>query len=112
MVGAQVAIIFVGGAAFSIRPIDGKQWAICVLLASLSLPMGVLIRCFPDEWFGVVAHHVGGPFRTAYRAVKRVFSRVWAKLPKKSVKSETSSMVEDVPQIRVEGARDIEKGIK
>merc|ERR1712093_346366 len=71
MVGAQIAIIFVGGQAFSITRIDGVQWAICVVLASLSLPMGVLIRCFPDPWFAKIAHHVGGPFRTVYRAVKR-----------------------------------------
>merc|ERR1712000_525545 len=30
MVGAQIAIIFVGGQAFSITRIDGVQWAICV----------------------------------------------------------------------------------
>ena len=130
MVGAQIAIIFVGGQAFSITRIDGVQWAICVVLASLSLPMGVLIRCFPDPWFAKIAHHVGGPFRTVYRAVKRFFSRVWAKTPsirkhKKTAVEEQHTeetkqvaaappviVTEDVPEILVDGEpRDVEKGV-
>ncbi|KAL9942098.1 plasma membrane calcium [Verticillium nonalfalfae] len=77
MVGAQVAIIFVGKEAFSISPdpIDGVQWAICVVLAMLSLPMAVLIRFFPDAWFGAIAHRVGVPVLFIYRPVARVSSR-------------------------------------
>ncbi|KAK8090669.1 calcium-translocating P-type ATPase [Apiospora phragmitis] len=43
MVGAQIAIVFVGGAAFSITSINGTQWAICVVLALISLPWAVVI---------------------------------------------------------------------
>ncbi|XMA09443.1 hypothetical protein WAI453_002234 [Rhynchosporium graminicola] len=129
MVGAQIAIIFVGGKAFSITRIDGVQWAICLVLASLSLPMGVLIRCFPDPWFAKIAHHIGGPFRTVYRALRRTFSRVWAKIPsiKKNKKTESREeetvqetkemptppviITEDVPEILVEGERDVERGV-
>ncbi|KAL2068976.1 hypothetical protein VTL71DRAFT_15314 [Oculimacula yallundae] len=129
MVGLQVAIVFVGGKAFSITKIDGVQWAICLVLASLSLPMGILVRCFPDAWFAKIAHHLGGPIRTVYRAVRRTFSRVWAKLPsiKKNKKTETQEMetvqetksvstppvivTEDVPEILVEGERDVERGV-
>ncbi|KAI9800349.1 MAG: hypothetical protein M1825_004119 [Sarcosagium campestre] len=48
MVGGQIMIIFVGGAAFSVKPLTGAQWGYSILLGSLSLPMGVIIRLFPD----------------------------------------------------------------
>ncbi|KAL3424469.1 calcium-translocating P-type ATPase [Phlyctema vagabunda] len=121
MVGAQIAIIFVGGKAFSITRIDGTQWAICVVLALFSLPMGVLIRIFPDPWFEVVAKTVGGPFAVAFRASKRFFARVGAKMPsfrrKKAVEDEGST--DAVPAIVIDGdsngaageRRDVEKGV-
>jgi P-type Ca2+ transporter type 2C len=130
MVGAQVAIIYVGGTAFSIRRIDGVQWAICVLLAALSLPMAVLIRLFPDPWFAKIAHIVGGPVAVAYRALGRFFSRIGKKMPKfgKKKKEETTETqteeatqrersgtgseksAEVVPEIVVGGEKDLEKG--
>lgn len=123
MVGAQVAIVFKGGKAFSITPIDGVQWAICIVLAALSLPMGVLIRLFPDTWFEKIAIVVSGPFATAYRALGRFSSRVAKKLPKRSKKPEPepemqegsrngSETVEVVPEIVVAGEEkgDLEKG--
>merc|ERR1712230_288790 len=77
-----------------------------------------------------IAHHVGGPFRTVYRAVKRFFSRVWAKTPsirkhKKTAVEEQHTeetkqvaaappviVTEDVPEILVDGEpRDVEKGV-
>ncbi len=50
MVGGQVMIIYVGGAAFSVRPLNGVQWAISIVLGALSIPMGMLIRTVPDSW--------------------------------------------------------------
>ncbi|KND87137.1 Calcium-transporting ATPase 2 [Tolypocladium ophioglossoides CBS 100239] len=49
MIGAQVLIIFVGGAAFSVVPLTGAQWAISLVLGVLSLPVGALIRLMPDS---------------------------------------------------------------
>lgn len=51
MVGTQVLIVYVGGAAFSVVPLDGSQWAICLVLGVLSIPLGVLIRLVPDAIF-------------------------------------------------------------
>lgn len=76
MVGAQIAIIFVGGDAFSITPIDGVQWAICVVLALLSLPWAVVVRLVPDEAFAKVASTVGTPFVTVYGFLGRISSKV------------------------------------
>ncbi|KAK7956700.1 Calcium-transporting ATPase 2 [Apiospora aurea] len=76
MVGAQIAIIFVGGAAFSITSINGTQWAICLLLAVISLPWAVVVRLCPDIWYEKVAGVVGRPVVVVYRALGSVFSRI------------------------------------
>ena len=42
-------IIFVGGKAFNVVPLDGAQWATSLVLGALSIPVGVIIRLIPDE---------------------------------------------------------------
>ncbi|KAI0173172.1 plasma membrane calcium-transporting ATPase [Hypoxylon sp. FL1284] len=90
MVGAQVLIVFYGGAAFEITALDGAQWAICLVAAAVSLPWAVAVRLFPDEWFARIAAVVGAPVVVVYRfsaricdgvgaAFKRVWGRVWKK---------------------------------
>lgn len=76
MVGAQVAIIFVGGAAFSIKSLNGTQWAICLVVAFVSLPWAVVIRLFPDAWFERLVHIVGKPVLAVYRPLRRWLSRL------------------------------------
>lgn len=50
MIGGQVLIIFVGGwDAFNAERQTGTQWGIALVLGALSLPIGVIIRLFPDE---------------------------------------------------------------
>lgn len=48
MVAGQVLIIFVGGPAFKIKPLDGKEWGLSIGLGAISLPVGALIRKVPD----------------------------------------------------------------
>jgi Ca2+-transporting ATPase len=48
MTSVQVLVIFVGGFAFAVSPITGPQWAISLLLAFLTLLVGMLIRLMPD----------------------------------------------------------------
>ena len=50
IVAGQVLIIFVGGAAFSIKRQEAPAWAIAVLLGLLSIPVAVVIRLIPDAW--------------------------------------------------------------
>jgi P-type Ca2+ transporter type 2C len=78
MVGAQIAIIFVGGTAFSIKQggISGTQWGICIVIAFISLPWAVLIRLFPDAWFAKIANVVGGPFLFIYRYIAKFFTSI------------------------------------
>ncbi|EEU33751.1 uncharacterized protein NECHADRAFT_19696, partial [Fusarium vanettenii 77-13-4] len=50
MIGLQVAIIFVGLRAFEIKPggLNGDQWAISLVTASMCLPWAIVVRLFPD----------------------------------------------------------------
>lgn len=54
MIGGQVMIIFVGGRAFSIKRLDGIQWAISIGCAVPCLLWAVLLRCIPDKYAGAV----------------------------------------------------------
>ncbi|KAF9256353.1 Ca-transporting ATPase [Marasmius fiardii PR-910] len=50
-IGIQVLIVFVGGAAFTVTPIGGREWGISLALGVVSIPLGALIRLLPDEPF-------------------------------------------------------------
>ncbi|KAF4441176.1 Ca2+-transporting ATPase [Fusarium austroafricanum] len=51
MAAGQIIIIFFGSNAFVVKRLNGIQWAISLVLGFFSIPVGVLIRLFPDEWF-------------------------------------------------------------
>ncbi|KAI8367780.1 PMCA-type calcium-translocating P-type ATPase [Blakeslea trispora] len=53
-IALQCIIVNFGGAAFQVVRIDGIGWAISILIGLLSLPIGVVIRLIPDEFFGFV----------------------------------------------------------
>ncbi|TDL19883.1 calcium-translocating P-type ATPase [Rickenella mellea] len=44
----QVVIVFVGGSAFQVTRINGRDWAISIALGVLSIPIGFLIRLIPN----------------------------------------------------------------
>ena len=51
MIGGQTLIIFVGGwAAFQAVDQNGMQWGVALVLGFLSLPIGMIVRLFPDEF--------------------------------------------------------------
>lgn len=45
----QFIIIFKGGEAFDTRPLTGAQWGWSMLFGILTIPVGALIRQFPDR---------------------------------------------------------------
>ncbi|KAH7395006.1 hypothetical protein DE146DRAFT_615139 [Phaeosphaeria sp. MPI-PUGE-AT-0046c] len=49
MIGGQTMIIFVGGVAFKVTPLNGAQWGYSIVLGFLSLPVGMIVRLIPDE---------------------------------------------------------------
>lgn len=52
----QVLIVFVGGAAFQVTKIAGREWGISLALGLGSLPLGVFVRLLPN-----------GPFERIFR---------------------------------------------
>lgn len=48
--GIQVLIMFVGGAAFSIKRQTPGMWATAILCGFISIPVGALIRIIPNYW--------------------------------------------------------------
>ncbi|KAI0789888.1 calcium-translocating P-type ATPase [Abortiporus biennis] len=47
-VAGQVLIVFIGGAAFQVARISGREWGISLALGFVSIPLGALIRCIPN----------------------------------------------------------------
>lgn len=115
MIGGQIMIIFIGGAAFRITALNGTQWAISILCALPCLPWAVFIRCLPDRYFAVVFdatanglavvlrpinnvlrvifHPVAEVFRGVARMAKRTFKKKGAKTEERQVSS-----IEDAEQ--------------
>ncbi|SPJ86873.1 uncharacterized protein FTOL_11898 [Fusarium torulosum] len=50
MIGGQILIIFVGGDAFEIVCLNGKEWGLSIGLGAISVQWGAVIRLCPDEW--------------------------------------------------------------
>ncbi|KAI8976450.1 PMCA-type calcium-translocating P-type ATPase [Pilobolus umbonatus] len=48
VIAGQYLIVTFGGIAFKTVPLSGKHWLITVLIGSLSIPVGTLIRLIPD----------------------------------------------------------------
>ncbi|KAF5635311.1 calcium-translocating P-type ATPase PMCA-type [Fusarium tjaetaba] len=89
MIGLQIGIIFIGGRVFDIDTdgLNGVQWAISILIAAFSLPWGVLVRIFPDEWFAKVVYFFAPPFVWAYNLMARGWGR-FMRLFRKSKKAD------------------------
>ncbi|EIW70907.1 hypothetical protein TREMEDRAFT_29328 [Tremella mesenterica DSM 1558] len=49
MIGGQILIVEVGGAAFTVTRLHGREWGISLIIGLLSLPIGALVRLIPDE---------------------------------------------------------------
>ena len=84
MVAGQVMIIFVGGAAFQIKRINGTQWAICILCALPCLLWAIVLRYIPDRYaaavfgfFGKVWLAFARPVLKGLDAVFRPVAQAW-----------------------------------
>ena len=47
-IGVQILIVFVGGAAFQVTHIGGREWGISLALGFVSIPLGALLRLIPN----------------------------------------------------------------
>jgi Ca2+-transporting ATPase len=117
MVGCQAMIMYVGGAAFSINRLNGKDWGISIVLSALCLPWAVLIRLFPDTWFEKVVKVTTWPLVVVWKPTRRVMGRLGQKMRRKKtedvVEEEKDDSPVSAPEIRIEEEGrpvDIEKG--
>ncbi|RLL95662.1 hypothetical protein CFD26_104621 [Aspergillus turcosus] len=87
MVGGQVLIIFVGGAAFGVTRLDGSQWAICIGCGAFCIPWAAVLKLIPDRHvarlmsvvnvaLGVLFAPLGQIYRALARGFHRFFQRV------------------------------------
>lgn len=49
VIGGQAIIINFGGAAFQVTRINGRDWAISIIIGLIAIPWGAMIRCIPTE---------------------------------------------------------------
>ncbi|GJE94582.1 cation-translocating P-type ATPase [Phanerochaete sordida] len=47
-IGVQILIVFVGGAAFQVTRVGGREWGISLALGFVSIPLGALLRAIPN----------------------------------------------------------------
>ena len=66
MVAGQIMIVFVGGAAFQIKAIDGMQWGVCLICAAPCIVWAIVLRCVPDRWAEVLFSLVGRAWSAVY----------------------------------------------
>lgn len=76
MVGGQILIIFVGGAAFGVTRLNGRQWGICLGFAVVAIPWAAIMKFFPDYYVGVMIDATG----KACKVVWVPFGKVWNRL--------------------------------
>jgi Ca2+-transporting ATPase len=50
-IGVQILIVFVGGDAFQVTRLGGREWGISLALGLVSLPLGAIIRLLPNPPF-------------------------------------------------------------
>ncbi|KAG1722207.1 cation transporting ATPase [Suillus lakei] len=50
-IAVQVVIVFIGGTAFQVTRIAGREWGISLALGFVSIPLGALIRLLPNGPF-------------------------------------------------------------
>lgn len=59
MVGGQILIIFVGGAAFGVVRLNGTQWAICLGCAVVCIPWAAVLKLIPDRYVAYLLKFAG-----------------------------------------------------
>ena len=93
MIGGQVLIIWVGGEAFEIVKLNGKEWGLSIGLGAISIPWGIVIRLTPDEWVAVILpgflrrRWLPTPDEEAARGQPASDEEDWAKPPLRTMSS-------------------------
>ncbi|KAG1821813.1 Ca-transporting ATPase [Suillus subaureus] len=81
-IAVQVVIVFIGGTAFQVTRIGGREWGISLALGFVSIPLGALIRLLPN-----------GPFERLFIQM-RLLPKPQGDLPKTRPDGEWNSAIE------------------
>ncbi|KAK4141436.1 uncharacterized protein C8A04DRAFT_30934 [Dichotomopilus funicola] len=104
MIGGQVLIIFVGGAAFQITPLNGKEWGLSIGLGAISLPWGAAIRKFPDSWVEAMIPKIPLPNIWPFKSKKKQRKAADAEDVEKATSTSGSEVTKDRDRARATGA--------
>ncbi|KAF7372104.1 Calcium-transporting ATPase [Mycena venus] len=58
-IGGQILIVSIGGAAFQVTRIGGREWGISLALGVVSIPLGAFVRLLPSDPFERVFKRLG-----------------------------------------------------
>ncbi|KAL2869448.1 putative calcium transporting ATPase (Pmc1) [Aspergillus lucknowensis] len=78
MVGGQILIIFIGGAAFGVSRLNGWQWGVCLGFAVLCIPWAAVLKVVPDRYVGVLIGWVSRGCKAMLLPVVRGYKTVVA----------------------------------
>ena len=67
-------IVYVGGQAFGVTPLNGLQWGVCIICAICCLPWAVVLRIIPDKQFGLVFNFAVNCMGFVLRPIQKGFS--------------------------------------
>ncbi|KAF4571338.1 hypothetical protein EYR36_008667 [Pleurotus pulmonarius] len=81
-VAIQILIVFVGGAAFQVTRMGGREWGISIALGVVSIPLGALIRLLPN-----------GPFEKLFGTIGLLGKSYKQVLPSTNPDSEWNSAI-------------------
>ncbi|KAG1872060.1 Ca-transporting ATPase [Suillus tomentosus] len=81
-IAVQVIIVFIGGTAFQVTRIGGREWGISLALGFVSIPLGAIIRLLPN-----------GPFERLF-ILMRLLPKRQGGLPKVRPEVEWNSAIE------------------
>jgi Ca2+-transporting ATPase len=65
--GGQVLIIFMGGKAFKVVPLDARDWGLSFGIGTLSVFCRVVLALVPDPWVGGIYGFIARVFRMLIR---------------------------------------------
>lgn len=76
MVGGQILIIFVGGAAFGVTRLSARQWGICLGFAVLCIPWAAILKFVPDRYVGVLIRWFSKAVRAVWVPIGKTYTAV------------------------------------
>ncbi|KAL4802596.1 hypothetical protein BDV18DRAFT_62725 [Aspergillus unguis] len=76
MVAGQVLIIFVGGQAFGVTRLSGRQWGVCIGFAVVCVPWAAVLKFLPDRYVAVLVEGFGKVCKLLWRPFGKMFGKL------------------------------------